>query len=148
LISTITFLATVLGSVWLVRYGLSPLRRLSEAVSQVSTKDFRLPFAPRRLPAELKPIVEHLKGTLEMLNRAFARETRATADISHELRTPLAALLTTTEIALRKPRSTEEYRELLQDCQLSAQQMNQAIDRMLALARLDAGVDTMRPQAV
>jgi two-component system, OmpR family, heavy metal sensor histidine kinase CusS len=148
LISTITFLATVLGSVWLVRYGLSPLRRLSEAVSQVSTKDFRLPFAPRRLPAELKPIVEHLKGTLDMLKRAFAREKQATADISHELRTPLAALLTTTEIALRKPRSTEEYRELLQDCQLSAQQMNQAIDRMLALARLDAGVDTMRPQAV
>jgi heavy metal sensor kinase len=148
LISTITFLATVLGSVWLVRYGLSPLRRLSEAVSQVSTKDFRLPFAPRRLPAELKPIVEHLKGTLEMLKRAFAREKQATADISHELRTPLAALLTTTEIALRKPRSTDEYRELLQDCQLSAQQMNQAIDRMLALARLDAGVDTMRPQAV
>jgi heavy metal sensor kinase len=148
LISTITFLATVLGSVWLVRYGLSPLRRLSFAVSQVSAKDFRLPFSPRHLPAELKPIVEHLTATLAMLQRAFAREKQATADISHELRTPLAALLTTTEIALRKPRAAEEYRELLQDCHLSAQQMNQAIDRMLTLARLDAGVDQMRPQKI
>jgi signal transduction histidine kinase len=64
------------------------------------------------------------------------------------LRTPLAALLTTTEIALRKPRQPEEYRELLQDCRLSAQQMNKMIERMLTLARLDAGVDRMRPQSV
>ena len=74
------------------------------------------------------------------------REKQATADISHELRTPLAAMLTTTEIALRKPRTAEEYRELLQDCRLSAQQMAQAVERLLALARLDAGVDRLRPQ--
>ena len=100
----------------------------------------------RRLPGELKPIARRMTDTLEMLKRAFAREKQATADISHELRTPLAALLTTTEIALRKPRTAEEYREMLRDCRLSAQQMTQAVERLLALARLDAGVDRLRPQ--
>ena len=50
LISSLTFVAAALGSFWLVRLGLSPLRRLSDAVSRVSAKDFRLPVDERRLP--------------------------------------------------------------------------------------------------
>jgi heavy metal sensor kinase len=148
LINLITFGATMLGSCWLVWRGLSPLRRLSDAVSRVSEKDFRLPFHEPRLPGELRPIVERLAQTLEMLKRAFGREKQAAADISHELRTPLAALLTTTEVALRKPRSPQEYREVLEDCRASGQQMSRLVERLLTLARLDAGVDTMRPQPV
>ena len=148
LIGTAAFLAAVLGCYFMVWLGLSPLRRLSDAVSRVSEKDFRLPLDQRRLPGELKPIAQRMVDTLEMLKRAFAREKQATADISHELRTPLAALLTTTEIALRKPRSAAEYQDMLRDCRLSAQQMTQAVERLLALARLDAGVDRLRPQAI
>jgi heavy metal sensor kinase len=143
-----TFVAAIVGGFWLVRLGLAPLSRLGDAVSRISPKDFRLSFDGSRLPVELRPIVARLVDTLAMLQRAFAREKQATADISHELRTPLAALLTTTEFALRKPRSPEHYQELLEDCRLSAQQMNQAVDRLLTLARLDAGVDTLRLKPV
>jgi heavy metal sensor kinase len=148
LISLVTFAATVFGGVWLVRLGLSPLRRLSEAVSLISVKDFRLPFDESKLPAELRPIEERLVETLELLKRAFAREKQAAADISHELRTPLAALLTTIEVGLRKQRNPEEYRELLEDCHAAGKQMSQLVERLLALARLDAGVDTLRPHVV
>jgi heavy metal sensor kinase len=144
-ISLSTFVLTVLGGFWLVRMGLYPLNQLSEAVSQVSEKDFRLPMDEKRLPSELRPIVERLTQTLELLQRAFSREKQSAADISHELRTPLAALLTTLDLALRKPRSAEEYRELLQDCKVSGQHMNQLVERLLTLARLDAGVDQVRP---
>ena len=147
-IGTLTLLAAAVGSIWIVRHGLAPLRKLSDAVSHISPKRLQLPFDQQTLPAELSPIVERLTATLEQLRRAFEREKQATADISHELRTPLAALLTTTEIALRKPRTPDEYRELLGDCRLSAQQMNQTIERLLTLARLDAGVDHLRPQTV
>jgi heavy metal sensor kinase len=148
LINLATFATVIVGGFWLVRLGLSPLQRLSEAVSLVSAKDFRLPFEERSLPGELRPIVERLTETLNLLKRAFAREKQAAADISHELRTPLAALLTTIEVALRKPRPAEEYREVLADCHATGQQMNQLVERLLALARMDAGVDTMRPRTV
>jgi heavy metal sensor kinase len=148
LIGLSTFAATVMGGIWLVRLGLSPLQRLSDAVSRISAKDFRLPFDEPRLPRELRPIVERLTQTLELLKRTFAREKQAAADISHDLRTPLAALLTITEVALRKPRSAEEYRELLADCHATGQQMSQLIERLLTLARLDAGADTLRPREV
>ncbi len=142
------FAVVLLGGFWLVRLGLAPLQRVSEAVSQVSEKDFRLPLDRTRLPVELRPIVERLEHTLEALKRAFAREKQACADISHELRTPLAALLTTLDVALRKPRPVEEYREVLQECRSSGQHMYGLVERLLALARLDAGVDNVRAREV
>jgi heavy metal sensor kinase len=142
------FLVAVPGCLGLVRVGLAPLRRVSDAVSRVSAKDFHLPFTGPRPPRELEPIVGRLRQTLDMLKRAFAREKQATADISHDLRTPLAALLTTTEMALRRHRTVEEYEEVLRDCQTSARQMSRSVERLLALARLDAGADTLRLQAI
>jgi two-component system, OmpR family, heavy metal sensor histidine kinase CusS len=143
-----TFGAAIAGCCLLVGLGLLPLQRLSEAVSRVSAKDFRLQFDEPHLPRELEPIVGRLTETLDQLRRAFAREKQAAADISHELRTPLAALMTTIELALRKPRSPEDYRELLEDCHTTGQQMSQLVERLLALARLDARVDTLRMREV
>ncbi len=145
LINLATTAATALGCIWLVQLGLVPLRRLSEAVSKVSPNDLRLPYEEKNLPRELQPIVDRLNVTFDELRRAFAREKQAAADISHELRTPLAALKTTVEVALKKNRSPEEYREVLQDCLNAGQQMNQLVERLLTLARLDAGVDILRP---
>jgi heavy metal sensor kinase len=147
-ICCLTFAATIVVTWWLVRVGLRSLRRMSDAVSKVSPRDFRLPLGDEALPAELRPIAERLTAALDQLKRAFAREKQATADISHELRTPLAALLTTVELALRKQRSAEQYREMLEECHGSARQMNQIVERLLTLARIDAGVDRVRAQPV
>lgn len=147
-IALVTFAATFAGGYMLLRLGLAPIRRLSEAVSEVTERDFRLKVDPARLPDELQPIAQRLSHTLEQLGRAFDREKQAAADISHELRTPLAALLTTVEVALRKSRSVQEYREILEDCRTSGQQMSHMVERLLALARLDAGADRPRPRAI
>lgn len=147
-LSMATFVAIIVGSLCLVQFGMKSLDRLTDAVSRVSERDFRLQFDDRKLPRELQPIVSRLQSALEMLKRAFAREKQAAADISHELRTPLAALMTTIDLALRKPRSSEEYRDLLEACRGSGQQMTQLVERMLALARLDSGVDQVRPREV
>jgi signal transduction histidine kinase len=56
--------------------------------------------------------------------------------------------LTTLEIALRKPRSAEEYREVLEDCRFSGIQIGQLVERLLTIARLDAGADMLRPRTV
>jgi signal transduction histidine kinase len=145
----ITFMLTTIGGYVLVGIGLVPLRKVSDAVSKVSPRDFRLPLAADEpLPKELTPIRDRLQETLDQLRRAFEREKQAAADISHELRTPVASMLTTVEVALRKPRSAEEYRQTLEDCRGVARQMRLLVERLLALARLDAGSDRLRPRPV
>jgi heavy metal sensor kinase len=147
-ISLLTFAATLVGGLWLVWLGLRPLHRLTEAVSHISEKDFRLPLPPAPLPEELRPIAGRLRQTLDQLKAAFAREKQAAADISHELRTPLAALLTTLDVALRKPRAPEEYRRVLAECRAAGQQMTELVEKLLALARLEAGAAHVRPRQV
>src|SRR4029077_5193124 len=83
-----TLAGFVVGGLVLVGLGLAPLARLSDAVSKVSERDFRLKVDHRELPKELQPIAARLADTLNQLKRAFAREKQAAADISHELRTP------------------------------------------------------------
>jgi len=127
------------GGLWLVHRGLRPLRNLTDAVSQVSERDFRLPVQRHQLSAELLPIHERLSDTLEALKRAFEREKQAVGDISHELRTPLAALRTNLDVALRKPRDAESYRNTLTECRDITKQLSKLVDRILMLASLDAG---------
>ena len=136
-----TFIALVFGGWFFVARGLSPLVKLSAAVSQVSEKDFRLPVLPEELGRELVPVHARLTQTLTLLQRAFAREKQAVADISHELRTPIASLMATIDVALRKPRTPEQYREALEECRLISKQLGQLVERIMTLASLDAGND-------
>lgn len=144
LVSTATFLVGALGTGFLVRLGLRPLRRLSEAVSRVSERDFRLKIDKAEMPEELQPISQRIDVMLGQLERAFQREKQATADISHELRTPLAGMLTTLDLALRKDRTEQQYREFLSDCRESASHMAKIVEKLLALARLDAGTTALK----
>ena len=141
LIGAGTFAALVLGGWFFVARGLSPLRKLSDAVSRVSEKDFRLPVGAAELGRELAPIHARLTQTLTLLQRAFEREKQAVADISHELRTPIAALLATIDVALRKPRTPDQYRTTLEECRLISRQLGQLVERIMTLASLDAGND-------
>lgn len=138
-----SFLALVVGGGVIVARGLAPLHKLSHAVSRVSEKDFRLPVGPDELSRELAPIHDRLTRTFDLLRRAFAREKQAVADLSHELRTPIASLLATIDVALRKPRSPDQYRATLEDCRAIAKQLGHLVERIMTLASLDAG--TVRP---
>jgi two-component system, OmpR family, heavy metal sensor histidine kinase CusS len=142
------FLACLMGSSWLIRRGLTPLKRLSDAVSQVSEKDFHLPVRREELSTELQPIHERIAATLEQLKSAFEREKQAVADISHELRTPVASLLATIDVALRKPRSAEQYHQTLTDCRGITKQLGQLVEKVMTLAYLDAGQTNLTAQTV
>ena len=131
---------------WLVKLGLEPLRNLSLSVSRINEKEFRLDTDSSTMPVELQPISIRLENTLALLQKAFNREKQATADITHELRTPLAAMITTLDVALRKSRTAEEYKSILEEIRGSCGQMHGEVERLLTLARLDAGADPLRPE--
>lgn len=133
------FVALPAGCWLIVGRGLRPLDTLTQAVSRVSERDFRLPITAAELSPDLAPIHARLTATLDALRRAFDREKQAVADISHELRTPLAALQTTLDVALRKPRDAERYQATLADCRDITKQLARLVDRILTLASLDAG---------
>jgi signal transduction histidine kinase len=148
LIGLLVLVAVPTGAWLLVGRGVAPIRKLSDAVSQVSEKDFRLPVKQDDLSQELLPIHDRLTQTLDELRRAFDREKQAVADISHELKTPLAALLTSVGVALRKPRTAEQYKATLEECRDISRQLGRLVDRIMTLASLDAGNDRVATERV
>ena len=138
-----TFAALLVGGPILIRRGMTPLHTLTNAVRGVTEKDFSLPVEKDELSQELLPIHQHLTQTLDQLKHAFDREKQAVADISHELRTPVAALLTTLDVALRKPRSADQYKQTLGECRVITKQLGQLVERVMTLAYIDAGQTTV-----
>jgi len=82
---------------------------------------------------------------LDRLQGAFVRERRFVADASHELRAPLAVLQAETELALRRERTSGEYRAALASIEQEADRLEHLVDELLAAAR--AEVDANQRQA-
>jgi two-component system heavy metal sensor histidine kinase CusS len=75
---------------------------------------------------------------LERLDQSFTRISRFSADIAHELRTPLHNMLGEIDVALSRPRSSEDYREALISSIEECGRLARLVDNLLFLARAEA----------
>jgi heavy metal sensor kinase len=114
-----------------------PIEDISAAASRISAGNLAEQIAVRDPYDEIGRLAGVLNATFSRLEAAFARQRQFTADAAHELRTPIAVLLSETQTALARPRSDDEYRETVQTCLDTAQQMRALTQSLLALARLD-----------
>ena len=131
------------GGAWLSRRALKPVTDITAAALTISIENLseRLP-----VPAtgdELARLTEVLNMMLARLEAAVKTLSQFVADASHEFRTPLAAIRTTAELALRRARTPESYRESLEEIAAEAERMTALVEDLLILARSDAGVADM-----
>ena len=91
---------------------------------------------------EIRDLAQTFNGMLTRLETAFGSLRQFTADASHELRSPVALILAEAEIALRRERPVEGYREALRKIMLEAQSTASLVEDLLLLARGDAGKST------
>ena len=126
---------------------LRPLKVVSKDLDKITEQqlDFRI-SEPRQ--KEIAPLINAINHLLERIDKAFHRERQLTADIAHELRTPLSALRSVLEIALRQPRSAQEYMDTLWEAREIITQTETMMENILALARIDSGEISMRIQPV
>jgi two-component system heavy metal sensor histidine kinase CusS len=136
-------LALALGACALTGYqvarrGLRPLREVAATARRIRSTtlaDERL--ATTGLPAELAALAVTFNAMLDRLEESFARLARFSADIAHELRTPVNNLRGEAEVALGRPRSAEEYREVLGSCLEECSRLARLIDSLLFIARAE-----------
>ena len=117
------------------RSALKPLRATADTLGSISERQLDRRIDAYALPPELRPMAKRLNDMLAKLERAFAQRRRFLADAAHELRTPVAALITTLEIALRRPREQEELLEVLRICLSDARLLRRLVGSLLEQAR-------------
>ena len=98
-----------------------------------------LPDQIEGVPREIEPVVNQLNGLLTRLDQAFERERALTADVAHELRTPVAEIRAIAEITLSRLRNPAEYQDAFKEALDAIRSLQGLIERLLILARLEAG---------
>lgn len=119
-------LVWLLAGVWLVSVGgtavlgyelasraLAPVERITERASWIAQGNFDARLDAPAVFDEVGRMTVLLNDMLERLHQAVTANRRFAADASHELRSPLTAMAGELDVALRHPRSAEEYRETL-----------------------------------
>jgi two-component system, OmpR family, sensor kinase len=141
-LSAVVWLTAAAAGRWLCMRALAPVRRMARAATAMTAANLeeRLP-----VPAtgdELDDLGRAFNDLLDRLNEAFVRlneayhcQRRFAADASHQLRTPVAAMLGQVQVALRRDRSTEEYKRFLDRVQSEGTRLRHLIESLLQLAQ-------------
>lgn len=136
----IALIGMLLATWWGIRRGLRPLYQLGQALQQRRADQLEPLELP--VPLEIAPLQLSLNSLLERVRTLLAKEQRFTSDAAHELRTPLTAIKTNVQLAQRL--DPINAREVLSDAEESVSRMQQIIEQLLTLARLDADSATNR----
>jgi heavy metal sensor kinase len=143
LLTPAVILLAALGGYWMSRKALQPVALLAAEARKINDRnlDTRLPVPVAN--DEISMLSNTLNQMLERIDKAFGSVRAFTGNASHELRTPIALLRTEIEVALFKPRATEEYRDTLSRLHQETLRMSNLVENLLALARADGGAEVM-----
>ena len=130
-------LLAFLMSYLLIRQSLKPLRDIARSAADFTTENLGARIAVRKVPRELETLIASLNGMFSGFEYGFNRLSRFTADLAHDMRTPLANLRGSTEVALARPRSSEEYQTLLASNLEECDRLSRMIENVLFLARAE-----------
>ncbi|MDP2266477.1 MAG: heavy metal sensor histidine kinase [Thiobacillus sp.] len=129
------------GLGWVVtRWGLAPLRQVTDMISGISAEHLADRLPDDHLPTELKPLATAFNAMLARLDDSFRRLTEFSSNIAHELRTPISNLMTQTQVALSTARDKDAYKEILYSSLEEYERMAQMVGDMLYLAQTDNGL--------
>lgn len=119
----------------LMAWSLKPVAAVTRAASKLGSDDLDVRLPLPRANDEIRELSGTFNGMLDRLQDAFSRIKRFAGDVSHELRTPLAVLRGEAEFALRRDRSSEDYRKSLEIIEKEAVNMTNIVEDLLLLAR-------------
>ncbi|NJD18123.1 MAG: HAMP domain-containing protein [Gemmatimonadetes bacterium] len=128
-----------LGSSWLAGRAMRPVHEVMDQAEEIGGGSL-----DRRIHAyadhqEYRRLVEVLNTMLGRIQGAFEAQRRFTADAGHELRSPLTAMRGELELALRRERAPEEYRQVLASTLEEVIRLSRISEDLLVLARSDSG---------
>jgi signal transduction histidine kinase len=143
LVASLIFAGVVLALVaiaarWLLASALRPVARMTSQAAAWSERDIDRRFGLGDPRDELTQLAATLDALLDRVATSLRHEQRFSAEVSHELRTPLARVIAETELALRRERDPEEYRQSLEIVHANAVHLGRIVDALVAAAQHDA----------
>lgn len=117
---------------------LRPVEAIRAEFAEITSHDLHRRVPDPQSGDEVSRLASTMNQTLHQLQRAVLRLRTFTADASHELRSPLTTLLMRLELAVSRPDHTD-WPDMARESLRDAEQLQEIVEDLLLLARLDAG---------
>jgi len=131
--------AAALLAYLLIARTLRPLERVTRTAASITPSDLSRRLGSPHGEDEVGRLATSFDAMLERLEDSFESQRRFVADASHELRTPVAAVRAIVAVTRSRPRRPPEYEQALDDVAAESERLNTLVERLLELARSDAG---------
>ena len=141
-------LLALLAGRLLAHRSLRPVEMMTATAQRIGADRLSERIPRSRNDDELDRLALTLNEMLDRIERQVHQIQQFTADASHELRTPLAALRGAAEVALTRPRSAADLREVIADGIEHYDRPTRIAEDLLLLARIDSGEDILRREPV
>ena len=126
---------SVAGARWLSRRALSPIHSVIRDAGAMTMEGLNQRLDVPTQNDELRDLVVALNALLGRLDEGFTALGTYAANASHELRTPIAVITSELEVALRRPRTVEEWERTATTSLAEMQRLATLIEALLELAR-------------
>lgn len=126
---------SLLVSRWLAGLVLRPVEKLMSSIAAMAPDDLSQRLEIDGRVREIEDLAREFNQLLARVESTLQRMRRFTANASHELRTPIASLRTGIEVCLRRSRTEDEYRQVLEESLQEIRRMHRSVETLLALAR-------------
>jgi heavy metal sensor kinase len=135
----IALATSVFGGFALASRALKPVDDITRRARQITAENLDQTIPPKKVDDEIGRLTVTINGMIHRLHQSFAQVRQFSADASHELRTPLTIIRGEIELALRSPKTPEEYRRVLESTLEEIMRLTSIIDNLLMLAKADQG---------
>ena len=133
-----TLALSIFGGWFVAGRALAPIKKISQTALAMSAGNLDARISVDRTDTELEQVASTLNDAFDRLRMAVDQERRFTADASHELRTPISVLRAEADWALDRDRTLQQYKDALAVCRRAALRMQDAVARLLTLARAES----------
>ena len=123
---------------------LAPIDEITNTARHISTADLSARLNLPDTGDEVSRLASTFDEMLTRIESGFARDHQFTSDASHELRTPLTAMRTILNVVREGERSSQEYREALDDLADETDRLQALVENLLQLTRGEHGLQLQR----
>ncbi|MDQ6982319.1 MAG: ATP-binding protein [Mariprofundus sp.] len=139
ILGLISIIISAAAGYYMAKRALEPIHEITNTARGVAAGDLTRRLKSKSLDKEIHVLVRVLNKMFADLEASFLAQKRFTADASHELRLPLTILKGEIEVALRHPRTEDEYQHILRQQLGTIDRIQRIVNDLLTLARADAG---------
>jgi len=141
ILNPILLLLLLLGANLIVDRILNPITEITKAANEISVGDLDRIIPIPLQNDEIKELVLAFNSMVIRLRNGIDMIHRFNSDVSHELRTPLTVLKGEMQLALRKERDKDYYKEVLNNSLKEIDYMIEMVEEMLMFAKIESEVE-------